>query len=289
MQSLWMIAASLLFASMGVCVKLGAASFSPAELVFYRGAIALVLIFIFVKLHGGSLYTPHWRYHLQRSLSGFVSLVMYFYAISVLPLATAVTLNYTAPLFLALLLAVWEKERVRPALALALSVGFAGVVLLLKPTLSSEQWFGGLLGLLSGMGASVAYYNVRQLGSLGEPEWRTVFYFSLISTLGGLPWVLTGSGLHRVDAHGALLLLGVGCFGALAQVAMTRAYKHGKTLVTASLAYSTVVFSSLFGMLLWQEILPWTSWLAIALIVASGALASMLPSGKPAMAAVDGD
>ena len=290
MQSLWMIAASVLFASMGVCVKLGSAQFSPAELVFYRGAIALVLIFGFVRLRGGSLYTPHWRYHLQRSLSGFVSLVLYFYAISILPLATAVTLNYTAPLFLALLLVLWEKEKVRPALAGALMVGFAGVTLLLKPTFSSEQWLGGLMGLLSGMGASVAYFNVRQLGALGEPEWRTVFYFSLVSTLGGLPWVLQGSGLHAVNGRGALLLLGVGGLGALAQMAMTRAYARGKTLTTASLAYSTVIFSSLYGMLLWQDVLPWSSWLAIALIVASGAMASMLPSRcRPSMAVVDTD
>ncbi|MDD5298527.1 MAG: DMT family transporter [Rhodocyclaceae bacterium] len=289
MQSLWMIAASLLFAGMGVCVKLASVRFSAAELVFYRGSIALVLLFAFVRLRGGSLTTRHWRHHLQRSIAGFLSLVMYFYAISTLPLATAVTLNYTAPLFLALLLVLWEKERVRPALALSLVVGFAGVILLLKPTLGSDQWFGGFMGLLSGMGASVAYYNVRQLGALGEPEWRTVFYFSLVSTLGGLPWALEGSGLHAVDARGALLLLGVGGLGALAQMAMTRAYSRGKTLATASLAYSTVVFSSLFGMLLWQDVLPWTSWLAIALIVASGALASMLPSRRLGMAAVAAD
>ena len=105
MQSLWMVAASLLFASMGVCVKLGAAQFSAAELVFYRGAIALVLLWGFVLVRRLPLATPHWRAHLWRGVTGSVSLVLYFYAISVLPLATAVTLNYTSPLFLALILA----------------------------------------------------------------------------------------------------------------------------------------------------------------------------------------
>jgi drug/metabolite transporter (DMT)-like permease len=274
MQSLWMIAASALFACMGVCVKLGASLFSSAELVFYRGAIALLGLWGFVLLRRLSLATPHWRAHLWRGLAGSVSLIMYFYAISALPLATAVTLNYTSPLFLALILAVWAGERVRGTLILALALGLAGVVLLLRPSIASEQWLGGLAALASGASAGIAYYNVRQLGRLGEPEWRTVFYFSLASTLIGLPWLIASQTVHEPGVQDALLVLGVGGFGALAQLAMTRAYKHGKPLVSASLAYSTVIFASLFGMLLWDEVLPWPSWLGIGLIVASGLIAT---------------
>lgn len=274
MQSLWMIAASLLFACMGVCVKLGAGLFSAAELVFYRGFIALLLLWGFIRMNRLALATPHWRAHVRRGLSGFVSLVLYFYAISVLPLATAVTLNYTSPLFLALILAVWSGERVRWPLFLALVLGLAGVVLLLRPSFEADLWLGGMAGLASGAGAGMAYYNVRQLGRLGEPEWRTVFYFSLLSALGGLPWVLTGDPFHSVSPYGAALLLGVGGFGALAQLAMTRAYKRGKTLVSASLAYTTVIFSSLFGALIWSDRLPPSSWLAVGLIIASGVIAS---------------
>jgi S-adenosylmethionine uptake transporter len=259
---------------MGVCVKLGASLFSSAELVFYRGAIALAGLWVFVLLRRLPLATPYWRAHLWRGLSGSVSLVLYFHAISVLPLATAVTLNYTSPLFLALILAGWAGERVRALLWLALALGLGGVALLLRPGFAAEQWLGGLAALASGAGAGMAYFNVRQLGRLGEPEWRTVFYFSLTSTLVGLPWLLASPGLHSLGGHGAWLVLGVGGFGALAQLAMTRAYKRGATLVSASLAYSTVIFASLFGMLLWDEVLPWPSWLGIGLIVASGLIAS---------------
>jgi len=274
MQSLWMIAASALFASMGVCVKLGASLFSAAELVFYRGVIALVLLWGFVLVRRLPLATPHWRAHLWRGLTGSVSLVLYFHAISALPLATAVTLNYTSPLFLALILAFWAGERVRGTLYIALALGLAGVVLLLRPSFAADQWLGGLAALASGAGAGMAYFHVRQLGRLGEPEWRTVFYFSLTSALIGLPWLLASQTVHAVSGNGAWLVLGVGGFGALAQLAMTRAYKRGSTLVSASLAYSTVIFASLFGMLLWDEVLPLSSWLAIGLIVASGLLAS---------------
>ena len=276
MQSLWMIAASVLFAGMGVCVKLGSAQFSAAELVFWRGFIATLIIGSYIFLRRLPLVTPHARTHVIRGLAGFVSLVMYFYAISLIPLAAAVTLNYTSPLFLALLLALWVKEPVRRGFYGALTAGFVGVIFLLQPTLAGDQWLGALFGLGSGVISSIAYLNVRRLGELGEPEWRTVFYFSAFSALGGLPWFLLAGSFHTIDLHGWLLLLGVGGFGALAQLCMTAAYKRGKTLAAASLAYSTVLFSAALGMLLWGETLPWAGWAGVVLIVASGLLATVL-------------
>lgn len=276
-----MVAASFLFAAMGVCVKLGAATYSAAELVFYRGLVSLLILGSYIAWRGLPLGTPHWRAHFVRGLVGFVSLVAFFQAISLIPLATAVTLNYTSPLFLALLLVFWRREKVTPALYLALAGGFIGVALVLRPTLTPDQWTGGALGLASGVGAGFAYLNVRRLGELGEPEWRTVFYFALWATLGGLPWFLVGGPLHVGSADDWWLLLGVGAFGTAAQLCMTAAYKHGKTLVAASLAYSTVVFASIFGLLLWGESLPWAAWGGIVLIVASGVGATLRSRAAP--------
>ena len=276
MSSLWMIVASLLFACMGVCVKLAAAKVSAAELVFYRGLIACLLLTAYVRLSRLSLATPHWRTHLTRGGAGFAALVLYFYAISLIPLATAVTLNYTSPLFMALLMAFWLREPVRPLLFLTILSGLVGVALLLQPSLQPEQWLGALFGLGSGIIASVAYLHVRRLGELGEPEWRIVFYFSLMATLGGLPWALVNASFHHLDREGALLLLGVGGFGAIAQLCMARAYREGRTVVSATLSYSTVIFASIFGIWIWDEQLPLISWLGIGVIVASGALTSAL-------------
>lgn len=287
MQSLWMVVASLLFACMGVCVKLGSAQFSAAELVFWRGFIATLLIGSYVIARRLPLATPHAATHVIRGLAGFAALVMYFYAISMIPLAAAATLNYTSPLFLALLLVLWVKESVRRGFYIALATGFAGVILLLQPALVREQWLGAVCGLGSGVISSIAYLNVRRLGELGEPEWRTVFYFSALSALGGLPWLLAATPFHAIDLRGWLLLLGVGCFGALAQLCMTAAYKRGKTLASASLAYSTVVFSSVFGMVLWDETLPWASWAGVILIVGSGLLATALSSRVDTEAVTD--
>ena len=276
-----MIVASFFFASMGVCVKFAAEVFSVPEIVFYRSAIALVMMFSLVRLRGIPIRTPHWRFQLWRSASGFVSLLLYFYALTLLPLALAATLAYTSPLFLAVYLALLGKARLGRGMLGALVLGFIGVVLLLRPTMHADQLLGGVIGLGSGMLAGLAYYNVRELGERGEVEERTVFYFSLLSTVASGVWMAL-SELHRIDLRGGLLLLGVGSFGTLAQLAMTRAYKRGDTLVAASLAYSTVIFASLFGMLFWQETLSFGAWSAIALIVASGVVSTWFSRANPA-------
>lgn len=279
MQSLWMILASLLFACMGVCVKFAAQTHSAVEITFYRSLISLLLMLVLIRARGLSLRTPHLAWQLTRGTVGFISLFSYFYAITLLPLATAVTLNYTSAIFLALYLALSGLRLSRGMLG-ALLLGLLGVALLLRPTLQAEQLLGGLVGLASGVMAGMAYFSVRELGARGESEARTVFYFALVSTVGAGLWLLFAD-MHAVDLRAAGLLLGVGCFATAAQLAMTRAYTRGKTLVTAALAYSTVIFSSVFGMLFWGEALDAQAWGAIGLIMLSGIAATHFSRASP--------
>jgi S-adenosylmethionine uptake transporter len=279
MQSLWMLVASLLFACMGVCVKFAAATHSAVEITFYRSFISLILMFGLVRLNGVALATPHWRWQISRGVVGFSALFAYFYAITLLPLATAVTLNYTSAIFLALYLAL-AGMRIGAGIFGALVIGLAGVALLLKPAIHADQLLGGLMGLGSGVLAGMAYFSVRELGARGEPEMRTVFYFSLVSSVCAGIWLMFGE-LHAVDLRSGLLLLGVAGFATVAQLAMTRAYTRGKTLMSAALAYSTVIFSSLFGALFWGEVLDASAWLAIALIILSGIAATHFSRASP--------
>jgi S-adenosylmethionine uptake transporter len=272
-----MVLASLLFASMGVCVKLASGALPASEIAFYRGFISLLLVAAVMRLRGASFATPHAAVHLKRGVSGAVSLILYFQAISMLPLPTAVTLNYTSPLFMAAWLGFTTSGELSRPLLLALAIGFAGVVLVLQPTLGSDQWVGGLFGLGSGLIATMAYLSVRDLGRLGETEWRIVFYFSACSSVLGGAWALVDGGFHLPDADTWALLFGVGAFGTAAQLCMTAAYKGGRTLVSASLAYTTVAFSTLYGILLWQELPSAVVWLGMLLIVASGLLALLKP------------
>ena len=272
-QSLWMLAASFLFGCMGVCVKFAAENNDSGEIVLWRCVVALLVISGMILIRRQSPKTPHLKSHAWRSLSGFSALFLYFYAITQLPLATAVTLNYTSPIFFA----VWQMllKGFRPTrLAwFAILVGFFGVVLLLRPSVDSDHLFGAVLGLISGGLAGLAYFHIRQLGALGEPEWRTVFYFSLFSVVGASAWGLW-HGFHWPAPMDIVWLVGAGLFATGAQLALTRAYRLGKTVFSNALAYTTVIFASLFGWLFFGERIDTTGWLAVGLIMLSGVIAS---------------
>lgn len=268
-----MLVAAALFALMSVLVKHASATFSPAELVFYRSALGLVAIWTVIAISHrhvlAPLATPHFKAHFWRGLAGFAALVLFFYALARLPLATAVTLNYTAPLFLAALSAWWLRERSGRGLTGAVLLGFVGIVLLLRPQVQGEAWLPALAGLVSGMLAAVAYVNVKQLGRLGEPEWRVVFYFTLLSTVGGAAWMAV-AGFHRPQSADWPWLIGIGVTATVAQLALTRAYHRGRTLIVGSLAYTTVGFSALYGVLLFGERLPLQAWIGMVVVAAAG-------------------
>ena len=275
MGALWMLVAGFLFGCMGVFVKLGATHFSHVELVFYRSFFGLLMVFVILRQQRVSVVTRHWRNHLWRGISGSVALALFFYCITVLPLATAVTLNYTAPLFLTLFTMLVFKDKFHLPLAVAISLGFCGVVLLLHPTLQHDQLLPGLLGLISGFRAGIAYLNVKQLGQIGEPGARIVFYFSLTASVCSGVWMLFDT-VHAITPRDLAILIGLGLSATLAQLSMTRAYRVGRTLVVGSMAYSTIIFASLFGMMLWGETLPLTGWMGMALIIAGGVISLRL-------------
>jgi drug/metabolite transporter (DMT)-like permease len=283
MQALWMLLASFFFASMAVCVKIASAWFNPSELVFWRGVLGMFFMWLMARQQRVSLGTQVPGMHAWRSAIGVVSLGAWFYAIAGLPLATAMTLNYMSSVWIAAFLVggamlAWNPRagalRQGP-LALAVLAGFAGVVLMLRPTIDREQLFAGIVGLLSGLTAAFAYLQVMALGKLGEPEARTVFYFAVGSAVAGAAG-MAATGVSAWNWSHALWLLPVGLLASLGQWCMTRAYSHGATLVVASLQYCGLVFGALYGLVLFDENIPTSGWLGMGLILASGVAATIL-------------
>ncbi len=284
MQALWMVLASFLFATMGVGVKVAAASFNVTELVFYRGLISVVFMMVVMRTQGMPLRTPFPAMHAWRAVIGTMSLGAWFYAIAHLPLATAMTLNYMSGVWIAAFIvggAIFygQAQRQGPLLATVLA-GFAGVVMTLRPTLDQNQLFAGVIGLLSGIGAALAYMQVTALGRLGEPAGRTVFYFAVGSVIAGAVGIaFTGlTPWDRITWQAAAWLLPIGILASLGQWCMTRAYSHGSTLVVANLQYSGIVFASIYSLLLFGDKIPLMGWLGIVVIVASGVAATVLRS-----------
>jgi S-adenosylmethionine uptake transporter len=282
MQASWMILASLFFATMSVCIKFASAHFNTFELVFYRGLIGMAFMASLCRVQRVSLRTTIPWMHVWRSVIGVISLSAWFYAIAHLPLATAMTLNYMSGVWVAAFLVggtlvmgrLQDVGRQGP-IVLTVIAGFAGVVMILRPTIEQNQLFAGVIGLLSGLGAAMAYIQVAALGRLGEPESRTVFYFSVgTSVVGGVAMLFTGASAWTWPQ--ALWLLPVGVLAALGQLSMTKAYTSGATLVVANLQYSGIVFAALYGLFLFGDQIPLLGWAGMLLIIASGITATAL-------------
>ncbi len=282
MQASWMILASLFFATMSVCIKYASEHFHTFDLVFYRGLIGIVFMAAICRSQGVSWRTTIPMMHVWRSVIGVASLTAWFYAIAHLPLATAMTLNYMSGIWVAAFLVggtlvmgrVQDMARQGPVV-LTVIAGFAGVVMILRPTIEQNQLFAGLIGLLSGLGAALAYIQVAALGRMGEPEARTVLYFSVGTTLAGAVAMMLVGPSEWVWPH-ALWLLPIGLLAALGQLCMTKAYSSGATLVVANLQYSGIVFAALYGLFLFGDQIPLVGWAGMALIVASGIAATAL-------------
>jgi S-adenosylmethionine uptake transporter len=284
MQALWMVLAAFLFALMAVGIKFASHSFGTFELVFYRGLVSVVFMGVVLRARGTRLRTPVPAMHLWRSVVGVMSLGGWFYAIGQLPLATAMTLNYMSGVWVAAFVVggalLYRTQQPQGALLGTVLMGFVGVVMTLRPTIEQNQLFAGIVGLLSGMCAALAYIQVTALGRAGEPEERTVFYFAACTALVGAAGmgVLGATPWSAVSARDAAWVIPIGILASLGQWCMTRAYRKGATLVVASMQYSGIVFGVMFSLILFGDHIEPIGWAGIAVIVASGVLATVLRS-----------
>lgn len=227
MQSLWMLLACIMFAIMGACVKVaGESGVALPQVVLFRGLPSVLLLFVWAHATSRSLRPKQWKPHILRNATGIVSMWMGFYALTHLPLSTAISLNYTSPLFIAVWMLGWGGGQRDVVRILSVVLGFLGVLSVLRPNFSEEQWVAAAIGLSAGAMSAAAMMQIRSLGRIGEPEWRTVFIFSCfvcLSSVGGL----AAYGWTPISMDGWLALVGVGLSGLVGQLAMTRAFGLG--------------------------------------------------------------
>lgn len=267
-----MLLASLMFAIMGSCVKLATEhEASLSQVVLFRGLPSVILLLAWARAGRHSIIPSSWKPHLWRNLAGVSSMWLGFFALSHLPLATATSLSYTSPLFIAAWMLGWGGAQRDIVRILSVALGFLGVIAVLRPSIGHDQWLAALLGLTSGGTAAVAMMQIRELGRIGEPEWRTVLFFSCtvcITSMVGL----ASEGWGKADLQGYIALIGIGLSGLFGQLAVTRAFGLGSALLTAALQYTTIIFAAVLGMAFWQENLDDIAWTGMGLIIAAGLL-----------------
>lgn len=263
------ILAALMFASMGAAVRYASAYLPNEMTVFLRNSLGFLFLMPWLYRKGFSnLKTRRLSAHVFRSISGLTAMYCFFYAIAHLHLAEAVLLNYSSPIFIAIIALMWLGERSSPKLIFAIAIGFIGLCFILKPGINMFQG-AAWIGLLSAVFAALAMVTIRNLSST-EPTYRIVFYFSLTSTLiSAVPmlWAWQAPGLEIL-----MVMAFAGFAATCGQLLLTYSYSLAPAPQIGPYTYSAVVFAAIFGWIFWTETPDIYTLIGATLVIISGSI-----------------
>ncbi len=260
----------LMFASAGVCVRLASENLSNEMIVFFRNVFA-VFVLLPLLLHGErlSLKTSVPGLHLFRGVMGLGAMYCFFYAMANMPLAEAMILKLTAPLFMPVIAWLWLSERISSIIVLAIAIGFAGIFLILSPA-SSESQPVAIVALCGGVMAAFAKTTIKRL-SHTEPTARVVLYFALIGmviSLIPLAWAWV-----TPDSRGWALLIAIALLSTVGQLCLTRGLSYAEVGRMGIFTYTSVIFAALYGWFLWDEPVTALAFAGMCLVALSAVLA----------------
>ncbi len=280
----YMLLASLLFAFMGAMAKELSDSMSSVEVVFFRNVFGV--FFILISIYKSPLKQLGGKFWLLvfRGVAGFVALLFFFYNISQIPLGEAMTFSKTSTIFTAVLAYIFLKEKLGFKGWVGVFIGFIGIIFITEFDGSSLEK-NDYLGILSGVGAALAYTSVRELKNFYDTR-AIVLSFMSIGTIAPMILMLIGTFysnpnldfmlgtfvMPKVDDWIYIILLGI--FSTYAQIYMTKAYSFAKAGIIGTISYSNIVFSIILGLFLGDAFPSSSIVLGIILIVISGLLVS---------------
>ena len=272
---LWMIFGSICFGTMNALVKWTSVNADVWMIIFIRSLVIALAVIIFTRFRGTSLKMNDPKKMFLRCLVGLIAMILYFTALSLIPIGQAVTLQYTAPLFVALLSGSLIREKVSTSVLISLFTAFIGIILIVSPDLDSIDP-NALLALGSGLFAGLAYIFVRDLRKTDSPS-TVVFWFAAFSVAGSV--IQAAPELTNLTWEMLAALVGIGVGAGGGQVGITMAYHQANAAWVSAFSYLTVIIATIYGIILFDEVLSTKIIIGGLLIMGSGvALIFFTPS-----------
>lgn len=254
------------------------ASYSPVQLLFLRGVLATpVLIVLLITLSGRpALRTEHLGVHMFRAVLNVLSAACFYLSLTMLPLAEATAIAFSAPLFVTIISVMFLKEKVSARGWLALLAGFSGVLLVVRPSPEHMQW-AAVLPLITALGYAVMMVSARRI-NVRESMLTTMLYIALGQAIfAGLPqawfWV-------PVQAEHFIGFIGLAVFSTLGLGLITQAFRVAPASIVAPFDYSGLIWATLLGWFIWQEAPSLWFYAGALLIAGSGVYIAMLEVAK---------
>lgn len=264
-----MLIAVGLFSLMDAGLKVLSTQYPAFQVAALRGAASLPFVLVWASLTTGlkPLLRARWSLHLLRGVIGVAMMAGFVYALRTLPLSTAYSIFFVAPLLITALSVPILNERVGPRRWTAIAVGLIGVLVVLRPTGDGVLTLAGLAVLLAASGYAVSAITVRVLARTDSTQAMVVWLMTLMALgAGALAWPHWVS----VRMEHAWLVAGVGLAGALGQIAITEAFRLGQASLIAPLEYTALLWGVLLDLTIWHVLPDGITWIGAAIIVASG-------------------
>lgn len=265
----YIILAAFGFAFMNLFVKL-AGDLPAIEKSFFRNLVAIFFAFIVMKKKNISFSIPKEsrKYIFFRSLFGTIGIFANFYAIGKLYIADASMLNKLSPFFAIIFSYFLLHEKIKPYQLLCVLTAFIGALFILRPGLDSVATFPAFIGLIGGMGAGLAYTNVRLATKHGAPGPLIVFCFSVFSCVCAIPFIIFDHQPLVWWQLASLLLAGLSA--TLGQFSITAAYTYAPAGELSVYDYTQIVFAALLGIIFLGEVPDVISILGYLIICGAG-------------------
>jgi drug/metabolite transporter (DMT)-like permease len=264
-----MLLAVGVFALMDAGLKLLAPHYPAVQVAALRGAASIPFVLLWVLLSVGprALLRVRWPLHLLRGVLAVGMMVAFVYAIARMPLSTAYTVFFVAPLMITALSVPILGERVGPRRWAAILVGLVGVLIVLRPTGEGLATLAGLGILLAATGYAIGAITVRVLSRTDSTQ-SMVFWMVTMLAIGA--GALAAPGWVAIRAEHWALIAGVGAAGALGQYAITEAFSRGEASVIAPFEYTALAWGLGLDLALWGVLPDRITWIGAAIIVGSG-------------------
>ena len=264
-----MLVSVMMFCVMDSLVKWLGTSYPIHQIVFFRCAVALVPCSVFIWQAGGlrTLHTDRMGMHILRAAVGLGSMGLMFFAYAHMKIADAVAVFFSAPLFLTALSGPLLGERVGLRRWSAVLVGFIGVLVIVNP--SSDVLSPGALAALGGaLGFAIAMIVVRKLSKTDSVACISFWFTATGTVIGAL--LIARFGWVTPSWTDLMLLCLVGLIGGIGQQVMTYAFRYGESSVVAPMEYTAMIWVTLIGYVVWQEVPDLRTLLGVAIVIASG-------------------
>lgn len=276
------LAAAFLITAMSALVREVSDEATLGQIIFWRSAIALIPICIYMALRGdfpAALYTRRPRLHLLRGILGVTAMGLSFVSLAYLPVAHAEALGFLGPVLVLPAAALFLRETISFRLICAVALGFGGVIAMLWEGLTMPGE-GAMIGIAAGLGfaglTALVRVQVKSM-TLTEKASTISFYFAAISAFVGI--ATYPFGWETTDFYTLFVLAGVGLLGGLAHIAATEAVARAPVSVLAPFDFTGLIWAVLFDFVLFASLPGLPGWIGIIAITLAG-LIVMIPTHR---------